>query len=162
MKICLTTEEGKSLRGMLEEHGGFFLRFVMFAEIEEALETMFSTGAAVIIAAMAKPCGQRSCKRIKGKAGTREDVLKQLSKLKGEENWGELSFFDVDFGRGSGRAIVKNSFETRERRSTTPCCHFFRNYLEGFLSELFEKEVKVTEEKCASKGDEHCEFRFRS
>lgn len=158
----MTTEESRGLKEVLEEHGGIFLRFVTFAEIEEALENMFSSGAIVVIASMAKPCGQRSCKRIMEKVETKEEALKQLSKLKSEENWGEPSFFDVDFKNGSGRVIVRNSFETRARKSISPCCHFFKNFLEGFLSELFTKEVRVTEEKCAGKGDEHCEFRFRS
>lgn len=157
----MTQEEGKGLREMLEEHGGFFFRFVTFAEIEEALETMFSTGASVIVAAMAKPCGKRSCKRIMEKAETREEALTQLSELKNEENWGELSFLDVDFENGSGKAVVRNSFEARERRSTSPGCHFFKNFLEGFLSELFARKVRVTEEKCAGRGDEHCEFKIQ-
>jgi predicted hydrocarbon binding protein len=64
------------------------------------------------------------------------------------------------FDKGSGRAIVKNSFEARRSMSNTPCCRFLANFIAGFIAELFIKNVIVKEIKCAAKGDEHCEFRF--
>lgn len=143
-----------------EGNDGFFLKFETFAEMKRALEKIFATGSVVIIATMAKPCGQRTCKEIMGKAKTRKEALNQLVELLNKQNWGELSLFDVDFKRGSGRVIVKNSFEARKCRSKTPCCHFFANFIAGFISELFAKNVTVKEEKCAGKGDAHCEFRF--
>lgn len=54
--------------------------------------------------------------------------------------------------------MVTDSFEALAHKTDQPCCHFFRGFLAGFLSELFGKTVTVTEEKCAGKGDEHCEF----
>jgi predicted hydrocarbon binding protein len=80
--------------------------------------------------------------------------------LVNEQNWGELSFFDVDFEKGSGKAIVKNSFEARKSISKTSCCRFFANFIAGFIAELFAKNVIVKEYKCAGNGDAQCEFRF--
>jgi predicted hydrocarbon binding protein len=148
------------LKEVLEENKGFFLDFETFAEMKRALEGTFSSGATVIIATMAKPCGRRICKQIVGKAKMREEALNEFSELVSRQNWGELSFFDVDFEKGSGKAMVRNSFEARQRQSKAPCCHFFANFIAGFISELFNKNVIVKEDKCVGKGDEHCEFRF--
>jgi predicted hydrocarbon binding protein len=148
------------LKDVLEEKKGFFLDFETFAEMKRALEKTFASGATVIMATMAKPCGRRICKQIKERTKTKKEALDQLSELVSEQNWGELSFFDVDFGKGSGKATVKNSFEARKTVSKTPCCHFFANFIAGFISELFAKNVIVKEEKCAGKGDAQCEFRF--
>ena len=89
-----------------------------------------------------------------------KEALTLFSRLKREENWGDVVFRDVDFERGSGKIIVRNSFESMARKAKEPSCHFFRGFLAGFLSELFNKTVVVTEEKCASRGDAHCQFRF--
>ena len=144
-----------------EKRGGFFIRFITFAEMERALETAFGTGSKIIISSMAKPCGHRACKRILEGGARGEEVLKQLAELKNEENWGKISFFDLNLERGSGRIVIKDSFEVRERRSAEPCCYFFKSYLEGFLSELFKKEIRVIEVECAGSGSTQCIFIFQ-
>lgn len=149
-----------NLKEILEGDNGFFLKFETFAEMKKALEVIFATGATVIIATIAKPCGRRIGKEIMEKAKTRKEALDQLAALLNKQNWGVLSFFDVDLKKGSGRAIVENSFEARKCRSKTPRCHFFANFIAGFMSELFAKNFTVKEEKCAGKGDAYCEFRF--
>jgi len=148
------------LKKVLEENGGFLIRFEMFNEMKRVLEETFGSGAKVILATMAKPCGQRICTEIMEKTKTKEEALNKLSELMGTLNWGELSFFDVDFDKGSGRAIVRNSFEARKCMSKAPCCHFLANLIAGFIAELFAKNVIVNEVKCAGKGDDHCAFRF--
>ena len=90
----------------------------------------------------------------------KEKVLAYLSKLKNSENWGKISFQNTNFKNGSGKIIIIDSFETISHKTNEPCCHLFRGFLEGFLSELFDKTIEVTEEKCAGKGDPHCEFLF--
>jgi len=94
-------------------------------------------------------------------AATKEKTLNCLCRLKNSDNWGKLSFQNVDFVNRSGKAIVIDSFESIARKTTQPCCHIFRGFLEGFLSELLGKTIEITEEKCAGKGDPHCEFIFR-
>jgi len=90
----------------------------------------------------------------------KETALSCLSELKSEENWGKLSFQNAGFEKGSGKVILIDSFEAAARKTCQPGCHFFKGFLTGFLSELFSKNVTVAEEKCAGKGDEHCEFTF--
>jgi predicted hydrocarbon binding protein len=133
-----------------------------------ALELIFSPSAAsMILFTAAVRCGAQWCNRMKKKFGTKEEAFHILSEVKKEENWGKLSFRDVDFVNGSGKIIVEDAFETvvrkaeKSREASQPCCNFLRGFLSGFLSELFEKSITVTEEKCAGKGDEQCEFVFK-
>jgi len=146
----------------------FSFQFVTFNDMVSALDLIFSPSAAsVILFTAAVKCGAQSYERMKKEFGTKEEALRYLSELKKKENWGKLSFRDVDFAGGSGKIIVVDSFETvarkaeKGRETDQPSCNFLRGFLSGFLSELFEKSVTVTEEKCVGKGDKHCEFTFR-
>lgn len=139
----------------------FSIQFETFGQLEDALELIFSPSAAsVILYTAAIKCGVHLHKRIKRKFDTKEEALNLFSQLKREENWGDVIFRDVDFESGSGKVMVRNSFESVARKTREPSCHFFRGFLAGFLSELFNRTVVVTEEKCASRGDAHCQFRF--
>jgi len=139
---------------------GALLSFETISDIESALKEIFSPSAAsTILCTIAKKSGANTCKKIMKK--TKEKTLNYLSKLKNHENWGRLSFQNVDFTNGSGKAVIIDSFESIICKTTQPCCHLFRGFLEGFLSELFGKTIEITEEKCAGKGDQHCEFIFR-
>ena len=145
----------------------FSFQFVTFNDLVSALELIFSPSAAsVILFTAAVKCGTQSYNRMKKKFGTKEEALSRLSELKRKENWGKLTFRDVDFVNGSGKVIVADALETMApkaeggREAGQPCCNFLRGFLTGFLSELFERSLTVTEEKCARKGDEHCEFTF--
>jgi len=139
----------------------FLFQFETFSQIEDALELIFSPSAAAVILYMtAIKCGVHTYKKMKKKIHTEEEALNHLSELKKEENWGKLSFRDISFKNATGRVIIHDSFETIARKTTQPSCHFFRGYIAGFLSELFKNTITVTEEKCAGKGDEHCEFVF--
>jgi predicted hydrocarbon binding protein len=146
----------------------FSFQFVTFNDMVSALELIFSPSAAsVILFTAAVRCGTQLYNRMRKEIRTKEEALRVLSELKKEENWGKLVFRDVDFANGSGKIIVEDSFETvarkaeKARGTTRPCCNFLRGFLSGFLSELFEKSITVTEEKCVGKGDERCEFVFR-
>jgi predicted hydrocarbon binding protein len=142
----------------------FSFQFVTFNDLVSALELIFSPSAAsVILFTAAVKCGSRSYNRMKKEFGTKEEALQRLSELKRKENWGKLNFRDVDFVNGSGKVVVVDSFETmpRKTKKEQPCCNFLRGFLSGFLSELFEKSITITEEKCAGTGDENCEFIFK-
>jgi len=150
------------LRGRLSPRDSFIFRFKTFSNFESALEEIFSPSAASVILYMAaRKCGALECKELLREVGAREEAMKALSRRKREENWGEISFQDVNFSDGEGRVVVLNSFEAVARRSDEACCHFLRGFLAGFLSELLSKNVVVVERKCAAKGDEYCEFVFK-
>lgn len=140
---------------------GILLRFETFSEIKSALEALLSPSAAsVIMYHVAKEYGIYLCERIMEKSKRKEEVLKRLSELKNEENWGKVFFQDMDIKKGSGRVLIENSFEAVIHKTGQPSCHFLRGFLAGFLSTLLEKSITVVEEKCAAKGDKRCEFRF--
>jgi predicted hydrocarbon binding protein len=146
----------------------FSFEFVTFSDMVSALELIFSPSAAsMILFTAAVRCGTQWYNRMNKKLGTKEEAFHILSEVKKEENWGKLSFRGIDFTNGSGKIIVGDAFETvvrkaeKSREASQPCCNFLRGFLSGFLSELFEKSITVTEEKCAGKGDEHCEFIFK-
>jgi len=140
---------------------GVLFSFETLSEIESALEEIFSPSAAsVILRTAAKRSGEKTCKKIMKNAGTKEKALNHLVKLKNDENWGKLSFQNIDFAKKPRKVIIIDSFETVARKTTQPCCHLFIGFLEGFLSELCGKPIEITEEKCAGKGDKHCEFTF--
>ena len=146
----------------------FSFEFVTFNDMVSALELIFSPSAAsVILFTAAVRCGAQSYDRMKKEFETKEEALRFLSDLKRKENWGKLSFRDIDFVNGSGKIIVEDAFETVARKAEKgrevrqSRCNFLRGFLSGFLSELFDKSITVTEEKCAGKGDEHCEFTFK-
>lgn len=149
------------MKGILEEKGGFFLDFEMFHEMKRALYDIFASGAVVIIASMAEACGRKLCIKIREDAKGLEEALSRFSGWVSERNWGEFSFSDVDFKNGTGKITVKNSFEKREQKATDKLgCYFLANFTAGFLSELFAKDINVTEKKCVGKGGEQCEFEF--
>jgi predicted hydrocarbon binding protein len=129
--------------------------------MESALEQIFSKATSLMILdTMAAKCGEQSYRRMVDKTVPKEEILRQFSESKNNENWGQLSFLNVDFAKGVGKVSIIDSFESRTRETTQPCCYFFRGFLAGFLSALFGKTIEVAEEKCAGKGDEHCEFVF--
>lgn len=149
------------MRNNKHSKDGFFTQFETFGQFKDALELIFSPSAAsVILYTAAIKCAVHLYKRVKKEFDTKEEALKLFSKLKREENWGDVTFRDVDVENCSGKVMVEGSFESVARETSEPSCHFFRGFVAGFLSELFNKTVVVTEEKCASSGDANCQFRF--
>ncbi|UCE29143.1 MAG: 4-vinyl reductase [Candidatus Bathyarchaeota archaeon] len=146
---------------MKAKEGSFTFQFETFGQMEDALELIFSPSAAsVILYTTAIKCGVRSYMKMKEEFNTGKEALNYLSSRKKEENWGKMAFQGVDFENKSGRIVIDDSFEVMTRKTNQPSCHFFRGFLAGFLSELLKKRIAVTEEKCAGKGDKHCEFVF--
>jgi len=137
------------------------MRFDTFDVFKSALEEIFSPSAAsVILQSSAKKCGQQACRGITMKIKDKRNVLAYLSHLKESMNWGKISFQNVDLENGAGKIRVLDSFESLVRKCTKPSCHFLRGFLAGFLSELFDRDISITEVKCVGKGDDHCEFEF--
>ena len=149
------------MRSILEQSGGFFIEFKMLAEVENALQQLFASGAIVIIATMAKSCGKKLCQKIRKNINV-EEALEKLCETLGGWNWGELTFSNVDTELGMGKFSVKNSLEARVKKAGDNFgCHFLSNFMAGFLSELFGRNVSVKERRCASWEGRSCEFEFQ-
>lgn len=150
------------MKSILEQNGGFFVEFEMLAAMEDALQQLFASGAVVIIATMAKSCGKKLCQKIRKNLST-EEAIEKLCEALGGWNWGEFSFSLQDVERGMGKLSVKNSLETRVRRASNNFgCHFLSNFMAGFLSELFGKNIAIKERKCAFWEGKVCEFEFQA
>jgi predicted hydrocarbon binding protein len=150
------------MRSILEQNGGFFIEFEMLAEMENALQQLFASGAIVIIATMAKSCGKKLCQKIRKNISV-EEALEKLCETLGGWNWGELTFSNIDIELGMGKFSVKNSLEARVRSASNNFgCHFLSNFMASFLSELFGKNIAVKERKCASLEGKVCEFEFQA
>jgi len=151
------------MRSVLEQNGGFFVEFEMLAEMENALQQLFASGAIVIIATMAKSCGKKLCQKLRKKDLSVEEAIEKLCETLGGWNWGELNFSNIDMERGLGEFSVKNSLEVRVKKAGDNFgCHFLSNFMAGFLSELFGKNVAVKERRCASLEGRTCEFEFQA
>jgi len=151
------------MKSVLEENGGFFIEFELLAEMKRALEQLFASGAVVIVATMAKSCGKLFCRRIKGQNLSVEETLGRFCQVLAGWNWGEFAVDYVNVDDGNGRICVKNSLETRTGRPEGVVgCYFLSNFMAGFLSELFGRNVAVKERKCASYEDRVCEFEFQA
>ena len=107
-------------------------------------------------------CGARSHAEIARRVKSDQEILQSLSEQKNHENWGKISFSEVNHEKGARRIDVTNSFETFAHKTDQPCCHFLRGFLAGFLTQLFKRNTTVSETKCVGKGDEQCEFVFMS
>jgi len=120
--------------------GDILLRFETFGEIKLALEEIFSpSAAAVILYESARKCGARSCGRIMKKTRMKEEALRRLSKLKNDENWGKISFRNIDFKKASGRILIEDSFEavahSQNSQAANSLGDFWRASFLGYLME---------------------------
>jgi len=144
---------------LLKNGKAFIMRLVTFTDFKKCLEETFGSGATVIFYAVGKGCGRRSCTRLMQKYPDRARLLKAIIRHKRNERWGSIKF-ELNMKRGTGRVIVRDSFEAQQfGPSREPVCHFFKGYLEGALSQTFKKPLKVTEIECIAKGDKSCIFK---
>jgi len=153
------------MKSLLEQNGGFFIEFEMLSEMKAALQQLFASGAVVIIATMAKSCGSLLSRKIKSQSQnpSANETIEKFCEILSEWNWGEFSFSQVDLEQGSGKAFVKNSIETRRKKSKDGLgCYFLSNFIAGFLSELLCRDVTVKERKCVCRMNGICEFEFYS
>ncbi len=139
----------------------FSMTVVTFVDLKKVLEGLLDTGAAVILYEAGLGCGRRMYMRMRKQYSSREEILKAFIDLKLSENWGEIKV-DVNLDSGEGKIVVYKSFEGKYYgASSTPICHFFKGYIEGFLRELIGREITVEETKCVAMGDENCTFEIR-
>jgi len=134
------------------------MRGVTFVDFKRVLEERFSTGAFAIFYDVGRGCGIRSCRRLMQRHPERAGLLEAVVRHKRDELWGELRF-DLDQEKGTGEVYVAGSFEARQYGpSKQPVCYLLKGYLEGLLSQAFNKSLKVTETECVAKGDRYCVF----
>lgn len=153
-------QEVKSPFRLLREDKAFIMRDISFADFKRVMEERFGSGALVIFYEVGKGCGERSAKRLIQKYPRKDRLFKAFTKYKRSEKWGDIEV-ELDLGKGTGTIIVHNCFEAREYGLTRqPACHFIKGYLEGFLTQTYNKPLKVVEVRCRAKGDPYCQFQI--
>ncbi|RLF17746.1 MAG: hypothetical protein DRZ82_09525 [Thermoprotei archaeon] len=74
---------------------------------------------------------------------------------------GRFSIEEYEEGRYC-RIIARELIECMGVRSTKPNSQVCRGILAGAISNLWNKDVEITETKCIAKGDPYCEFVIRA
>jgi hypothetical protein len=65
----------------------------------------------------------------------------------------------LDTKTGRGEIIVYESFEAKQYGgSQEPICHFLKGYPEGFLTQTYNKPLKVREVSCIAQENPYCQF----
>ena len=128
---------------LLRNGEAFIMRMVTFTDFKRSLEEAFGSGANVIFYMVGKGCGKRSCSRLMQKYPERDRLFKALCRYKRNERWGRIKF-KLDMKTGKGKIIVYESFEAKQYgKSQEPVCHFLKGYLEGFLTQAYNKPIKI-------------------
>lgn len=149
-----------SLHNDLEKHHGFIFRFETWANVKDSLVEEYGPEAESVLFKAAINAGRRSAHRRLDVTQDKKEALKLLTAFKVSQNWGKIIFSKINFTKKTGTIYVIDSFEANKIKSLKPICHFFRGYLNGFLSELLQESIFITEDKCKAQGENQCEFNF--
>ena len=89
-----------------------------------------------------------------------KDTIKLLTLLYKAYGWGIMEL--VEFNLLLKKIVIRiyDNFESSIYKKTVneSRCHFTRGIITGLTRRLFNREVRVIEEKCRAKGDPYCEF----
>lgn len=121
---------------------------------------IFGSGGKVIIFEMGVEAGENKVKKIYERYGMKG--LKALELILAEriaKGWGIPESNKFDLEKKECIVQVKELFECsssviKEESGS----QFFRGYLTGILSQIFEKKVLAEETECMAKGDPYCGF----
>jgi len=137
------------------------LKIRTFVDCFKRLYEKFGSGAGFILYEMGKAAGENKVKIINEKYNLdRLTVLKVILAEKSAKGWciPEIEKFDEE--KVEITIVVQELFECIpfKGKNRDPKSQFFRGYLAGVLSQLFNKHVSVIETECVAKGDQNCKF----
>ena len=170
--FCKEVEVKDAHNGMLVDSLNFPLRWntgdraIMirahfFAVMEEAVRSLLSSGADVILYQMGFNHGKPSWTQILSDytVNTKED-LEEVIAIYSAVGWGKTEVLSFDKQEGQARIAVTDNFECIQRPEGAPeGCHFIRGHFGGLFATVFKSEkVKITELACSSTGAPACEF----
>lgn len=130
-----------------------------FAIMQEELYRVFSTGASIILMNFGRPYGKNLAISEKRYTDNPVNILNSLTRLAATAGWGRVTLAGDKVYEDHLRVVVRNCVfcEYVEKRGT-PSCYFLAGVIAGIAEELYGDQTRVSEEKCISKGDDHCEF----
>jgi predicted hydrocarbon binding protein len=133
-----------------------------WATMEVELDSIFITGAVVILQRMGYSYGKYLGVIVKRKADKVDPVgvgLQSLAKMAKDSGWGNLSQTGGDLRSGTFTMVMKDCiFCVNMKKKKDPRCHFLVGILAGFADEVTGFNHRAREEQCIAKEDTHCEF----
>ncbi len=131
----------------------------VFQDIKESMFEAFGKESGTLLYLAGTKSGKRSAKnKIMESGGNVEEAFQQFIDLKQKQNWGDISFPEIDVKGSTGSIKLENCFEAPTIGENAQC-FFTRGFLLGFLSEIFQKDIKIADlENQSCKGA--CEHKF--
>ena len=133
-----------------------------WATMEVELDSIFITGAVVILQRMGYSYGKYLGVIVKRKADKVDPVgvgLQTLSKMAKDSGWGNLTQTGGDLRSGTFTVIVKDCiFCANMKKKKEARCHFLVGALAGFSDEITGFNHRAREDQCVAKDDTLCEF----
>ena len=125
-----------------------------------AIRERMGTGGAVVIYEQGRVFGKTAFTRYLRELGVEwaRDHLDYTLRVWTAVGWGHVKAVAADFKAGVVRLRLLDGLECAGRQAHAPYSQFFRGYLAGAGSVLFETEVDCTETKCVAMGETACEF----
>jgi len=137
------------------------MKIKTIAESFNRLYEKFGSGAGFILYEMGMAAGENKVKTINERYDLdKMTTLKIILAERAAKGWGipEIEKFDEE--KIEVTINVQELFECLpfKGKNKEGKSHFFRGYLAGVLSQLFNKLVSVIEVECVAKGDQNCKF----
>jgi len=133
-----------------------------WATMEIELDSIFITGAVVILQRMGYSYGRYLGLIVKRKADKVDPVtvgLANLTVMAKESGWGNLTHSGGDLRSGTFTLVMRDClFCANVKKKKEPRCHFLVGVLAGFADEVTGFNHRAREAQCFAKDDIHCEF----
>jgi predicted hydrocarbon binding protein len=133
-----------------------------WALMEVELDSIFITGAVVIIQRMGYSYGKYLGQLFKRKADKVDPVSTALSefvKVAKESGWGNFSHTGGDIRMGTFTVVARDCiFCANVKKRKDSRCHFLVGVLAGLADEVTGVNHRAREEACIAKEDTYCEF----
>ncbi len=121
----------------------------------------FGSGAGFILYEMGRAAGEDKVKSLCEMYDLDKlTVLRVILAERSAKGWGISEIEKFDEEKSEASIVVHELFECLpfQGKSKEAKSQFFRGYLAGVLSQLFNKPILVVEDECIAKGDENCKF----
>jgi len=137
------------------------LQVETFDDMFKRLYEAFGSGASVILYEMGVSAGENKARNVikdYGVSGVEAASIILAERV--AHGWGIPKLLEFDEQKPKAKVKVKDLFEcvSLKGRSEEARSHFFRGYLTGVFSVIFNKKVTTTEVECIAKGDPSCSF----
>ena len=136
--------------------------------LRDNLYARFQSGASLILYEMGVGYGERMAKNIKDMGAGKIEVYKRFIERGKRQGYGEFKvpiLQSIISGlKGEARIELKDSFFAAAAGNTGKVeCWIVAGMIAGGARKILDKEeIMCVEESCMSKGDTHCEFKFKS